>query len=149
RSRIAAKIMAGDNFRRDATLLDQRAHPKPDRLHSHQVDLGSEQPARVVFAEARGLHQRLRFVIVGIGSERELRFRKHRKSCCVARARHIAQTQRRTNPVACNWFRVSRSGRVLAGPNMLMGEPARSREELAYCSSTSLPRSWVQRMRDR
>ena len=66
RGRIAAEIVAGDELRLDAQLVDQRAEAKPQRLHAHQVDLFAEQPARVVFAKAGGLHHRLGFIGVGV-----------------------------------------------------------------------------------
>ncbi len=53
--------MAGDDVRLDAELVNERAEPKPERFHAHQVDFAAEQPARVVFAKAGGFHHRLGF----------------------------------------------------------------------------------------
>ena len=58
--------MADDDLGLDAHLVDQRAEAQAQGLHAEQVDLRrgmphAEQPARVVFAEARGLHQRQGF----------------------------------------------------------------------------------------
>ena len=70
--------MAGDDLLLDAELRDQRAQPHAERLHAHQVDFLVEQPARVVFAKARGLHHRLGFEGVGIGQQRGSWLGEHR-----------------------------------------------------------------------
>ena len=67
RGRIGAEIMAGDEFRRHAHVMDERAETKPQGLHAHEVDLLFEQPARVIFAKAGRLHHRGAFIGVGIG----------------------------------------------------------------------------------
>jgi len=54
------------------------AQPETERLHSHQIDLGSQQPARIIFAKAGGLHQRLGFIGISVGCERKFRLREHR-----------------------------------------------------------------------
>ena len=78
--------MPGDDLRLDAELVDQRAEPHAERLHAHQVDLLLEQPARVVFAKAGRLHQRLGFIRIGVGRERGLGHRETSRprnlGCC-------------------------------------------------------------------
>ena len=59
---------------------EQGAEPQAQRLDAQQVDLLPEQPARVVFAKAGGLDQRLGFVRVGVGDERGFGLGKHRAS---------------------------------------------------------------------
>ena len=59
--------MAGDEVRRDAHFVDQRAEPHAQRLHAHQIELGAEQPARVIFAKAGRLHERLLLIFECIG----------------------------------------------------------------------------------
>ena len=78
RSGIGAEIMAGDDLRLDAQFVDEGAKAHPERLHAHEIDFLSEQPARVVLAKAGGLHQRLRFISVSVGCKREFRLGKHR-----------------------------------------------------------------------
>ncbi len=70
--------MAGDDIRPHAEFMDQRAEPEPQRLDAHQVDLATEQPARVIFAKAGGLHHRLGLVGVGVGLQLRLGLGKHR-----------------------------------------------------------------------
>ena len=79
RGRIGAKIVAGHHLRRDAELVDERAEAEPQRLHPHQVDFLLQEPARVVFAKAGGLHQRLGFIGIGVGRERGLRLGEHQR----------------------------------------------------------------------
>ena len=78
-SRIGAKIVAGHDVRRHAELAYQRAETESQRLHAHQVDFLPQQPARVVFAKAGGLHQRLGFIGIGVGRERGLRLGEHQR----------------------------------------------------------------------
>jgi hypothetical protein len=58
--------VAGHDLLLLAEFLDQRAEPHAERLHAHQVDFLPEQPARVVFAKAGGLHHWFGFVGIGI-----------------------------------------------------------------------------------
>ena len=74
---IGAEIVAGDDLRLHPHLVQQRAEAEPQRLHAHQVDLLLEEPARVVFAEAGGLHHRLRFVGLRVGLQGRLRGGEH------------------------------------------------------------------------
>ena len=48
--------MADDDLRL-AELVDVGPKAKPKRLNAQEVDLGPEQPARVVFTKARRLDQ--------------------------------------------------------------------------------------------
>ena len=64
--------MAGDDLRLHAHLVEERAEAEAERLDPHQVDLLLEQPARVVFAKARGLDHGLRFVGEGVGLQGRL-----------------------------------------------------------------------------
>src|SRR5262249_57146944 len=82
--RMAAEIVAAHAAGFDAERVNERAERDTERVHAHQVDLAAKEPARIVFAEAGGLHQRLRFVGVGIGLERGFRFGKHRESSTVS-----------------------------------------------------------------
>ena len=66
RGRIGAEVVAGDDLRLDAHLLDERAEAQAQRLDPHQVDFFFQQPARVVFAKARRLHQRRGFIGIGV-----------------------------------------------------------------------------------
>jgi hypothetical protein len=77
RSRIAPEIVPGDDFPGCAEFRDQRAQPHAQRLNAHQVDLFTEQPARVVFAKAGCLHHRLGFIGVGVRNQHGFRLRKH------------------------------------------------------------------------
>ena len=72
--------MAGDDLGLDAHLVDQRAEAHAERLDAHQVDLAAEQPARVIFAKAGGLHHRLGFVGIGVRLQRRFRLGKHREN---------------------------------------------------------------------
>ena len=67
RGRVAAEIVADDDFARNAELLQEAREAEPQRLRAHQVDLLLEEPARVVFAKPGRLDHRLRFVRVGVG----------------------------------------------------------------------------------
>ena len=80
RRRVGAEIVAGHQLGFAAELADQRAEAKPERLDAHQVDLAAEQPARVIFAKAGGLHHRLGFVGIGIGLEQRFRLGEHAAS---------------------------------------------------------------------
>ena len=59
--------MADDDLGPHAQLVEKRAQTEAERLDAHQVDLLLEQPARVVFAKARGLDHGLRFIGEGVG----------------------------------------------------------------------------------
>ena len=50
--------MADHDAPGDAEFAQQRPEPEPQRLDAHKIDFALEQPARVVFAKARGLDQR-------------------------------------------------------------------------------------------
>ncbi len=52
-----------------AELVQQRAQAQAQGLDPKKVDLGTEQPARVVLAKAGGLHQGLVLVVEGVGDE--------------------------------------------------------------------------------
>ena len=69
--------MADDDLARHAQFAEQGPEAETQRLHAHQVDFLAEQPARVIFAKARRLHQRTRFVGVGVGGEIGLGQREH------------------------------------------------------------------------
>ena len=75
--RIEAKIVTRHDRRSDAQLMKQRAEAEPQRLHAHEIDLGLKQPARIIFAKARRLDERLRFVGVGVALQRRFRRWEH------------------------------------------------------------------------
>ena len=77
RRRIGAEIVTGNDVRPHPEFVDQRAEAEPQRLDTHQVDLAAEQPARIVFAKAGGLHHRLGLVGIGIGLELRFGLGKH------------------------------------------------------------------------
>jgi hypothetical protein len=77
RGRIAAKVVPGDDFLPYAQFRDQRAEPHAQRLNPHQVDFLTEQPARVIFAKAGGLHHRLGFIGISVRYQSWLRLGKH------------------------------------------------------------------------
>ena len=77
RGRIGTEVVASDDLRLDTHLSNKRAQPHAERLHAHQIYFFFQQPARVVFAETGGLHQRRRLIGIGIWRERRLRRRKH------------------------------------------------------------------------
>ncbi len=68
--------MAGDDARGDAHLVDQGAEAKAQRLNAEKVQFrrlgifrSAKPPARVIFAETRGLHQRRGLEVIGIGGD--------------------------------------------------------------------------------
>ena len=77
RGRIAAEIVAGNDFLFDAEFPDQRAESHAQRLNAHQVDFLLKQPARVVFAKAGCLHHRPGFVGIGIRNQHGFGLREH------------------------------------------------------------------------
>ena len=78
--------MADDDLLGDAEFAKELAEPEPQRLHAHQIELAAEQPARVVFAKPRRLHQRARFVVVAVGQEVGLRLWKQEAASTVGEA---------------------------------------------------------------
>jgi hypothetical protein len=63
-----------------AELMDIGSEPQAQGLDPQRIDLGPEQPARVVFAEARGLHQREILEIGSLNLEVGTRGGEHRNS---------------------------------------------------------------------
>src|SRR6516164_2455857 len=60
-----------------ATLVDQGSQAQAQSLDAHEVEVGSEQPASVVLAKARGLHQRRHLIVEAVGGEVGTGRRKH------------------------------------------------------------------------
>ena len=48
--------MPDDDFLGNAEFAEQLAEAHAERLNPHQVEFAPEQPPRIVFAEAGGLH---------------------------------------------------------------------------------------------
>ena len=70
RGGIGAEIVADDDSLGNAEFAEQRAKAHAERLNAHQVEFAPEQPARIVFAEAGGLHQRAQIIGVAVGLDR-------------------------------------------------------------------------------
>ena len=81
RGRIAAEIVAGNDFLFDAEFRNQRAEPHAQRLNAHQVDFLLKQPARVVFAKAGCLHHRPGFELIGIRNQHGFWLWEHGLPC--------------------------------------------------------------------
>ena len=82
RGGVAPVVMAGDEFGLHAHLAQQGTKAHAQGLDAHQVDLVSEQPAGVIFAEAGHLHHGLGFEGIGVGLQVLVRFRKHANLWC-------------------------------------------------------------------
>src|SRR5262249_42586241 len=117
RGRIGAEVMTGDDLRRYGELANERAETKPERLHAHEVELASQQPACIVFAKSGGLYQRLGFIRVGVGFERRFRFRKHVHPGIVSMRWNAWRSALvpHAHSIACI---IRRLGRVLTRPNI-------------------------------
>ncbi len=61
--------MAGREPRLDAHLVQQGGEAQTQSLNAHEIELGAEQPARVIFAKAGRLHQRQAFVFERVGRQ--------------------------------------------------------------------------------
>ena len=49
--------MTHNNVWPHTVCMQHRTQAKPDGLHSRQIDLATIQPARIIFAKARGLDE--------------------------------------------------------------------------------------------
>ncbi len=64
--RIRAVVVAGDQLRLDAALADIGAEAQAQRRNAKEVDFLAEDPARVIFAEARRLDEHFGFEGVAV-----------------------------------------------------------------------------------
>ena len=74
---VGTIIVAGRDLGFDAEFVEIGAETQAHELHTHQVQLFAEQPARVVFAETVLRDQRLHFVFESVGFQVAARFVEH------------------------------------------------------------------------